>query len=66
MLGPGTSESACELFESGLSVTYNTLVLLGINSIGFQSQMFQDLVSMVLVPRVRVPDVGHRPLSPLG
>lgn len=32
----------------------------------FESQTFWGLVSLVLVPRVRVPDVGHKSLSPQG
>ena len=53
-------ESACKSFKSGISIPYSPLVFLDVSPVGFQSQMFWGLISPVQVPRVGVPDVGHK------
>lgn len=60
------SESPCELFKGGISVTCRPIVCLGINPIRFQRQIFWELVSLVLVPRVGVPDMWHKSVAPQG
>ena len=42
------------------SIPYSPVVLLDESFIGFQSQMFGGLVSLVQVPRIGMPDVRHR------
>lgn len=56
-LGPRGSESVCEPFKSGSSVLYSPLGLLDVSLIGFQSEMFWGIVSLMQVPRVGVPAV---------
>lgn len=41
--------------EGGISVFYSTL---GPLDVGFLSQMFWGLVSLVQIPGVRMPDIG--------
>lgn len=40
--------------------------LLDISFIGFQSQMFWDLVSPLQISKVEVPDMEHKPLTHEG
>ena len=42
------------------------MLLLDISTIGFQSQIFWELITLVQIPRLEVPDVGHKPLAPQG
>ena len=54
---------ACGSFRDSVledSISYSPMVLLDESLAGFQSQMFGGLVSLVRVPRIGVPDVGHR------
>ena len=60
------SVSAHKLFKGGISIPYIPLVLLDIRHIDFQSQEFKELVSMVQVPRVAMPNVGNKPLIQEG
>ena len=63
-LSPGASGSSSEPFKSGLSISYSLLVLLDISPIAFQCQMFWGPISLMQMPRVGVPDVGHKFLDP--
>ena len=58
-MGPVVSESAHKPFKCGISVSYSLMVLLDVNSIDFQSQMYWGLICLVQFPRAMVPDVGH-------
>lgn len=53
-------------FLRAASPFYTVLFLLNINSAGFQSQMFLELVSPVQDPRIGVPDLMHKFLIPQG
>lgn len=53
-----------EPFKSGISVPYSPWILLDVSPIGFQSQMFERLVSQVQVSRVGVLMLGMNPLTP--
>lgn len=59
-------KSACEPFKSRLSVPHTFLGLLDISLISFQNQTFWGLLSASQVPKIGVPDVGHKPLTPRG
>lgn len=59
-------ESATEPFKSRVSAPYSPMTFLDIASVGFQNHMFWELVSLVLVPIVRMPNVGHKAFAPLG
>lgn len=62
----GLSESVHEPFKSGFSFPYSSIVFLGIFNVGFQSQVFWDLVFIVLDLMVGVPNVELESLAPLG
>lgn len=46
-----------------ISVSYSILGPLNINPVGFLSQMFWGLISLVHIPGIGVPVVGHQPLT---
>lgn len=60
------SEPLYEPFKSMFSISYCSMALLHLITIDFQNQAYGGLVALVSDPRVRVPDVGHSPLSPQG
>lgn len=43
-----------------------TLGSLDLNPVGFLSQMFWGLTSLIQVPGAGTPDIGHQPFSPWG
>lgn len=53
-----------ELFKIGFSVSYSSIVFLGIIPNVFQSLVFRGPISLVKYLRVEVPDVEHKPLTP--
>lgn len=59
------SEIVCEAFKRGISISYSTFGLLDVSAVGFLSQSFLGLISLVKITGVSVPDVGHQPLAPL-
>lgn len=54
-----------ETFKSR-SISYSPVILLDASPIGFQSQIFWELISQVQVPSIDMPNVGHNPLTPQG
>lgn len=64
-LVPGVSESAHELFRRNISVLYSPLGLLDVTLLFSKARHFRG-VSLLLVPRMKVPDTGHKPLVPQG
>lgn len=63
-LHPGASISSHEPFKSRISDPHSPMVLLDLSPVGFQSQMFWGVNSPAQVPRLEVPDMGHKPSSP--
>lgn len=43
-------------------VPYSPLILLDISPIDFKGQMFWEMIVLLQVPRVKMPDMGHKPL----
>ena len=54
-------ETVHKAFKRGISVSYSTLSPL---DVGFLSQTFWGLVSLVQIPGVRMPDIEHQSLAP--
>lgn len=52
----------------GLDIFQGTHLCLenDVSPVGFQSQTLWGLIPLVQVPRVVVPEVGHKPLTPQG
>lgn len=50
--------------QEGISISYSTLGSPEISSVGFLSQMFRGLISVVQITGARVPEVRHQPLTP--
>lgn len=65
-LGPGANESVCDPFQSTIYIPYSPIALLDVLPIGFQSQVFQGLISLEQVPRAGVADEKHKAFAPLG
>lgn len=61
-----TSESMCKPWKRNISDPHNPLNTLGISPSGFQSQTFFGPCLSGVGPRVGVPNVGHKSLSPHG
>lgn len=66
VLSPRVDEFVHEPLKSKISTPYSLMVLLNLSLIGFQSQTFQELFALVQIPRVEVPNVGHKLLTPQG
>lgn len=64
VLGCGINESEHEPFKSRLSIPHRLLGILDVSFVGFQSQVFCGLISLVQVPRIGVPNAGHKSLTP--
>lgn len=65
LLGPGIRESVSKPFKSRISIPYSPIGLLDVTLL-VSKPHFWGLISLVQVPRVEVPHVGHRPLAPQG
>lgn len=66
MLSPKVYKFVHEPSKSKICIPYSPMVLLNLSLIGFQSQTFRELLSLVQIPRAEVPDVGHKLLTPQG
>lgn len=66
MLVSRLNESVHEPFNGGFPFPYNSIVFLDIFPIGFQRQVFWELISAVQDLRVGVPFVELKPLVPQG
>ena len=53
-------EPACKPFKSGISIPYTPLILLDISPGGLSKPDVLGLISSTQVPRVQVPDTGHK------
>lgn len=62
MRGPGASGSLHMLFKSRVFIPCHPELLLNISAVGFQSQTFWGLFSLLQDPKVVVPGVGINPL----
>ena len=65
-LGPGAGEVLCALLESGVTISLSPLGLLKVSPTGLQSQMLWGLIFPVLDSWAGEPNMGLRPLTPLG
>ena len=65
-LGSKACEILCAPFKSGISISYSLLALLNVSPTDLQSQMFWGLVFLVQDSWAGEPDMGLRPLTPLG
>lgn len=59
VLGSRMNESACKAFKRRISVPYSSLGIRDTSPICFHSQTFWEFVSLLQVPKVHMPDVGH-------
>lgn len=65
VLDSGANETACEPFKRRISIPCSSVGPLDISLVGFLSQLFCGLISLVQVPRAEVPDTGHKHFTPL-
>ena len=65
-LGPAVYEILCALFKSEVSIFSSPLGFLKVSPADLQSQMLWGFIFPVLVPQAEEPNVGLRPLTPLG
>lgn len=63
-LGPRFSDSACDLFKSGFSMLYSSIVFLDVIAIVFQTSAFRGLISLRQGLTIQLSVVQHKPLTP--
>lgn len=65
-LGLRTSKVLCAPFKRGISISPSPLGFQKVSAAGLCSQTFWGLIFLVQQPQAGAPDVGLRPLTPLG